>query len=125
MSAVRPGPRADLDPARFLALLVREQTRLQDEIRALRAQDSSGGEEAAAGRRELDEHPGDQPTDLFLREQDAAVEESIRTELREIEQAVHRLHEGTYGYCGRCGKPIPVERLEYLPFAVFCVPCAS
>ncbi len=125
MSAVRPGARADLDPARFLALLEQEQIRLQDEIRALRAQDSVGGSVASPGRRELDEHPGDQPTDLFLREQDAALEESIRGELHEIEQAVHRVNDGTFGYCARCGKPIPVERLEYRPFAVCCVPCAS
>ncbi|GHD85447.1 TraR/DksA family transcriptional regulator [Streptomyces naganishii] len=43
--------------------------------------------------------------------------------LKEIEAAFARLEEGTYGLCRECSRPIPVERLEILPYASACVPC--
>jgi RNA polymerase-binding transcription factor DksA len=38
-------------------------------------------------------------------------------------QALRRMADGTYGICERCTERIPVERLEILPHARFCVPC--
>ena len=38
-------------------------------------------------------------------------------------QALRRMADGTYGICERCTGRIPVERLEILPHARFCVPC--
>ncbi len=43
--------------------------------------------------------------------------------LRDIEDGLHRLEEGSYGVCQSCGEPISVKRLEALPWAKFCVPC--
>lgn len=43
--------------------------------------------------------------------------------LRDVEGALDRLGEGTYGYCEDCGRPIKLERLHVLPFAKYCVPC--
>ena len=43
--------------------------------------------------------------------------------LVEIEGALRRLEQGTYGTCERCTKPIPWERLEVLPMAGLCTPC--
>jgi RNA polymerase-binding transcription factor DksA len=36
-----------------------------------------------------------------------------------------RINQGTYGRCGKCGKEIPQERLEVLPYALMCITCAS
>ncbi|QEW00257.1 molecular chaperone DnaK [Microbacterium caowuchunii] len=46
-------------------------------------------------------------------------------ELSEIDAALGRLRDGTFGICVRCGAPIPVERLRARPTATMCVPCAS
>ncbi|MGZ8804661.1 MAG: TraR/DksA family transcriptional regulator [Microbacterium sp.] len=46
-------------------------------------------------------------------------------ELAELDAAVERLREGTYGICVSCGTAIPLERLRLLPAATLCVPCAS
>jgi RNA polymerase-binding protein DksA len=46
-------------------------------------------------------------------------------ELRAIDAAVARTHDGTYGHCESCGKPISKKRLEALPWTPLCVPCAS
>ncbi|MBW2038921.1 MAG: TraR/DksA family transcriptional regulator [Deltaproteobacteria bacterium] len=43
--------------------------------------------------------------------------------LRNIEDALDRLEEGTYGYCEDCGRPIKLERLKVLPFTKYCVQC--
>jgi DnaK suppressor protein len=43
--------------------------------------------------------------------------------LREVEDALDRLEEGTYGVCEDCGAPIKLERLKILPFTTYCVRC--
>jgi DnaK suppressor protein len=41
--------------------------------------------------------------------------------LSEVQQALKRIKEGSYGRCGVCGKPIPEKRLEALPWATMCI----
>ncbi|AXI79315.1 TraR/DksA family transcriptional regulator [Peterkaempfera bronchialis] len=53
----------------------------------------------------------------------AAQTTAIRNVLEEITAAQHRLDEGVYGVCQTCSQPIPVERLEILPYARCCVGC--
>jgi RNA polymerase-binding transcription factor DksA len=48
---------------------------------------------------------------------------AIQRVLKEIEAAVQRLLDGTYGTCLSCAGAIPVERLEILPYVRFCVNC--
>ena len=43
--------------------------------------------------------------------------------LTEIDGALRRLEQGTYGTCQRCSQPIPWERLEVLPMTGLCTPC--
>ena len=45
--------------------------------------------------------------------------------LQQIDNALDRIKQGKYGRCVRCGKEIPAERLEVVPFALMCVNCAS
>lgn len=46
-------------------------------------------------------------------------------ELADLDAALERLRDGTYGICVSCGTAIPVERLRLLPAATLCVPCAG
>ena len=50
---------------------------------------------------------------------------SLREALDEVEHALAKLDEGTYGVCERCGKPINPARLEAMPAARLCIDCAS
>ena len=43
--------------------------------------------------------------------------------LREVEEALLRVEEGTYGICQECEEPISAKRLQALPWAKFCVRC--
>ena len=45
--------------------------------------------------------------------------------VEQIEAALDRMDEGSYGICGECGVTIPAERLEAVPYATHCVRCAS
>ncbi|HET6858665.1 MAG TPA: TraR/DksA C4-type zinc finger protein [Streptomyces sp.] len=47
----------------------------------------------------------------------------IQRVLTEVEAAVARVQDGSYGTCRTCRKSIPVERLEILPYTPSCVPC--
>ncbi|RXJ99103.1 molecular chaperone DnaK suppressor DksA [Arcobacter sp. CECT 8986] len=44
-------------------------------------------------------------------------------ELKEIEDALKRIKEGTYGICEMCDEAIAIGRLRAKPFAKFCTPC--
>ena len=61
---------------------------------------------------------GDMSQSIFEREMDATVEEGIERRLGEIERALHKIEEGTYGVCDDTGEEIPKGRLEAIPEAV-------
>ena len=54
-----------------------------------------------------------------------AAHEQLLVQLEELDRALVKIDEGTYGVCDRCGTPIPEGRLEVHPTAVLCVACAS
>lgn len=52
-----------------------------------------------------------------------AYAEAIRDTLRDVDAALGRMAAGTYGRCGSCRLPIPVERMLLVPFADECLAC--
>jgi RNA polymerase-binding transcription factor len=70
-----------------------------------------------------DQHIADHAGDLLDREVDESLVENADEIVREIDQALGRIDEGTYGTCARCGREIPEERLEAVPYATLCVTC--
>ena len=69
----------------------------------------------------LDQHQADLGTETFDRERDLSILRQVESELADVEHALRRLDDGTYGTCESCGKPIPDERLDAMPAARFCV----
>lgn len=49
----------------------------------------------------------------------------LEAKLRDVERALAKLDEGSYGRCDGCGAAIAVERLEAIPWAVRCIGCAA
>ena len=76
------------------------------------------GEVADGG---IDNHPSDTATAMSDRVLDEGLEEGARETLAEIDAALERINDGTYGTCGVCGKPIGADRLSALPWARLCI----
>jgi DnaK suppressor protein len=54
-------------------------------------------------------------------EKSLALEQTLRALLGEVEHALQKMADGTYGFCDDCGKPIAAARLEALPWANLCI----
>jgi DnaK suppressor protein len=52
-----------------------------------------------------------------------SVMKALRANLRWVDRALTKMELGTYGVCERCGRPIAIERLEALPWAILCIDC--
>ena len=72
-----------------------------------------------------DEHDPEGATIAFERSQVDALMQQARSHLVEIEAALARLADGTYGMCEKCGRPIPEARLLARPTARTCVTCPA
>ncbi len=97
-----------------------EQKRLTDELEQLRmaAYPSEERREGSPfGKRE------EEATESLELERRLALEKQIREQLADVEAALVKFNEGTYGNCESCGQPMNPERLEALPQAKLCVAC--
>ncbi|MFC3041422.1 hypothetical protein ACFOGI_14330 [Virgibacillus xinjiangensis] len=66
---------------------------------------------------DYDNHPGDMGTEQFEQQRDAGLNMVREERLQDIEDALKKIEDGTYGLSEKSGKEIPVERLEVLPTA--------
>jgi DnaK suppressor protein len=62
-------------------------------------------------------------TQVFEQQRDLALRDHNSQHLEQVEAAIDRLSDGTFGTCVRCGRPIAPERLEALPWAAYCIEC--
>ena len=72
-----------------------------------------------------DEHDPEGPTLAFERSQSTAILGQTRDHLSQIDDALERLEDGSYGVCTTCNRPIPIARLEARPYSTQCVTCAG
>jgi RNA polymerase-binding transcription factor DksA len=70
-----------------------------------------------------DEHDPEGSTIAFERARVSTLLSQGRAYLEELELAHHRVEDGTYGTCERCGSAIPPERLRARPVARTCIQC--
>jgi len=111
----------DLDGAR--AHLDHEQSRLAGLQENFRAEGlgSESEEDSLSELSSVDQHQADVGTETFNRERDLSILESVEAELDDVEHALRRLDDGTYGTCEACGQRIGQDRLAARPAARFCV----
>ena len=69
--------------------------------------------------------PEEEAVDLEESDVDQTILNNEKTLLVEVQQALARIDNGTYGICSNCGQPIPEKRLEAIPWATLCVACES
>lgn len=112
-----------IDTTEFRALLEQERERIKNAIEYLHQENPGNMEEELGelGGRGTDNHMGDMASVTFDRELDQGLEEGAQQTLEQIERALARIDDGTYGTCERCGKQIPEERLRARPWATLCI----
>ncbi|MBN2305354.1 MAG: TraR/DksA C4-type zinc finger protein [Anaerolineae bacterium] len=70
-------------------------------------------------------HQADDATLVYDQTVDASTFKSVKTRLRQIEDAVTRHEAGSYGECENCGREIDIARLEAIPYTSLCLRCAE
>ena len=112
----------EIDTRVFRARLEEERARLTNAAEFLERENPGSLEdelgEVAAGN---DNHLGDLATATYDRELDEGLEEGVQQTLSDIELALSKIEDGTYGTCEVCGKPIGAERLAAIPWARLCI----
>ncbi len=110
-----------VDRERFRARLQEERQRILDAIDNIHTENPGSLSDETDEPTFQDNHLGDVATATFDREMASTLEENSTHVLAEIDAALARIDDGTYGVCVKCGKPIAEERLEALPWATLCI----
>ena len=111
-----------IDTERFRTELMQERERVQAAIANLReSHPGSLDDEVDEISNGSDNHVGDSATATLGREIDYTLGENSEQVLSEINTALKRIEDGTYGTCTACGKEIAPERLEAYPWASLCI----
>lgn len=103
--------------------------RLEAERDRLRGELGEEMRELVSGRNEWDEHHGydtetaDHGTETFQMELAVGLDNHRRALLQQVEDALRRMENGTYGHCDNCDQEIDPARLEALPWATTCLRC--
>jgi RNA polymerase-binding protein DksA len=110
-----------IDTAHFKQLLLAERERVSHAIQYLHEENPGSITDETGEETTFDNHLGDTATVTYDRELDYTLEENAEHVLTEIDAALKRIDDGTYGTCAVCGKPIGAERLEARPWATLCI----
>ena len=105
----------------FRKLLEVEQARLVKTVKFLHDENPGTLAEDAGEETAYDNHLADTATETYDRELDYTLEENSEHVLADIDAALKRIEEGTYGISEVSGRPIPMERLEAVPWATTLV----
>lgn len=107
----------DADLKRFRKNLLELREALQGKSGALKF--------AALERDDERTQEDDDGTDAFMRLQALGQVGDQNRTIAQIDEAIHKIDDGTYGVCEMCGQLIRKQRLEHLPFARTCMECQS
>ncbi len=111
-----------IDTDRFRSALLERKEHLEGTI----ANHDIGGASLTEETGELtdstyDNHLADMATETYSRELDEGLEEDAARQLRDVQDALARIEDGSYGTCAVCGREIDEARLEAVPWTTLCI----
>ena len=109
---------ADIDKEKVAARLRERLQEIEERRRQIGTADSDARDAELA---DYDQHPADQGTETFEQELDETTLAILDNEKKDVETAMQRLEEGTYGICIVGGEEIPEGRLDAIPEAIRCI----
>jgi RNA polymerase-binding protein DksA len=114
---------SQIDTDAFRKRLEEERARLTSSAEFLERENPGSLEDELGefGSGGTDNHLGDTASATYDRELDQGLEEGVHQTLADIDAALKRIDEGSYGTCEVCGKPIGAERLSAIPWARLCI----
>jgi RNA polymerase-binding transcription factor DksA len=115
-----------LDLAEYKRRLEEEQEQLR--VGLQRIHDRAAGRDrlnSDTASEDFDEPGGDAAQETLERSQSMAIGENLREMLENVNKALKKVDDGTYGTCDMCEKDIPKARLEIMPFATMCTACRA
>jgi RNA polymerase-binding protein DksA len=112
-----------IDTDRFKETLLQERQRLKAALDNIHDEHPGSISDETGEDAVYDNHLADTATETYDRELDYTLGENAEHVLGEIDAALERIENGTYGMCTRCGKPIAPERLEARPWATLDIDC--
>jgi RNA polymerase-binding protein DksA len=113
-----------IDIERFRDALLDERRRVEHALATLRDEHpGSLDEEVEEIAATSDNHLAETATATLGREIDYTLGENSGEVLAQIDAALKRIEDGTYGTCAGCGREIARERLEAYPWASLCIDC--
>jgi DnaK suppressor protein len=124
----RPSPpkmsRADLE--RYRKMLLERKRALAGDVMKLEEEAlRTTGQEASGDLSSMPIHMADLASDNYEQEFNLGLMESGQGILQEIDEALERIAEGTFGLCESCEKLIGRSRLDAVPFARLCIACKT
>jgi len=109
-----------VDPGVIAQVLRTQRQELVSELAALTAVTRDPAATIGFGKR-----VGEGTSEAIGRIERVGQADVLAAKLADVERALEKLDEGTYGVCDACGSPITPERLEAIPWTALCVRCAS
>ena len=107
----------------FRQLLITERAKLASEIRSLAQDAAKSPREASGDLSAYTVHMADMAADTYDRELSMNIVSSEQELLYQIDDALKRLDDGTFGVCQQCNQPITMSRLKAVPYASMCIAC--
>jgi DnaK suppressor protein len=102
------------------AKLQAEKERIREQLSQLKINDSQPMDTRREGSHFGKEDEASESTELEKR---SALENRLNSLLREVERALQKMDDGSYGTCDICRSPIDPARMEALPQAILCMNC--
>jgi DnaK suppressor protein len=112
-----------IDTNRFREALTEERQRIQAALDNLHEENPGSITDETGEDAVYDNHLADTATVTYDRELDYTLEENAEHMLSEIDSALQRIDDGSYGRCTNCSREIPSARLEARPWATLCIDC--
>jgi DnaK suppressor protein len=107
----------------YKKILLKTKEQIAGDIRGLSDENSGSGNDRGGDVSGHALHMADVATDMYDREFTLGLASNDRELLYEIDEALNRVKDGSYGFCGDCKKPIPATRLKAIPHARTCMKC--
>ena len=107
----------------FRQLLITERAKLVSEIKSIAEDTSKSPREASGDLSAYTVHMADMAADTYERELSMNIVSSEQEILYQIDDALKRLDEGSFGTCQQCNQSILMSRLKAVPYASLCISC--